>query len=106
MTRRALLYLPFIGLLALLFSAFTPGDNNGASAQGRGLYEANCARCHGIDGAKRKWGAFDLRKSRMNDSAIAGQIRSGKGIMPSFKSKLSEQQITEVLRYVKTLRMQ
>jgi cytochrome c6 len=104
MNRRTFFALPFIGLLAIALSAFTPPDND-ASPLGRGVYEANCARCHGVDGAKRTWGAFDLRKSRMNDTAVITQIRSGKGIMPSFKNKLSEREINEVLRYVKTLRV-
>jgi cytochrome c6 len=110
MNRRTFLALPMIGLLALTLSAFrstaeTPADDQ-PSPLGRGLYEANCARCHGLDGAKGKWGARDLRKSRMNDTAIAGQIRSGKGIMPAFEKKMSAQEIAAVLGYVKTLRMQ
>jgi mono/diheme cytochrome c family protein len=102
--KRAFFITPVIGLFVFALSAFAPTDPGTSAPEGRGLYEANCARCHGMDGTKGKWGARDLSQSRMIDPAIVAQIRSGKGIMPAFGSKLSEQEITEVLGYVKTLR--
>lgn len=93
-----------VALLALvLLMSFTtsPGD---ATAQGRTLYEAHCVRCHGADGAKRKWGAKDLRTSRLSDDRILERLRSGAGIMPSFTGELSEGQMRSVVQYVKALR--
>jgi mono/diheme cytochrome c family protein len=50
------------------------------------------------------FGAKDLRKSLLPDTAIAFQIRNGKRIMPSFKKKFTSDQINEVSAYIKTLR--
>jgi mono/diheme cytochrome c family protein len=74
-------------------------------AQGRSLFNAHCARCHGEDGAKRKWGATDLRFSVMETALAQKQVRQGKGIMPSFERKLTETEIDAVVRYVRTLRV-
>ena len=74
-------------------------------AQGRSLFNMHCARCHGEDGAKRKWGATDLRFSLMEATLARKQVRQGRGIMPSFERKLSEAEIDVVVRYVRTLRV-
>lgn len=85
---------------ALLFIAWSPGGTE----EGEVLYRTHCLRCHGEDGGRRKWGAADLRASVMPDSLILRRIGKGKGIMPSFSKKLTEEQRDQVMRYVKTLR--
>jgi cytochrome c6 len=71
---------------------------------GKELFTANCARCHGADGAKGKWGAKDLRYSALPDSGVVHQVEKGKGIMPAFRKKLTTEQIDQLMRYVKLLR--
>jgi mono/diheme cytochrome c family protein len=79
------------------------------------IYGANCASCHGIDGkartpAGKKVRAKDLTESKLADGDIEKQIVSGtqdaKGNarMPSFKGKLSPEEITALVAFVKTLR--
>jgi hypothetical protein len=52
-----------------------------------------------------RWSAKDLRTSKLNDVLILQQVRTGKGIMPSFAGKLSEEEILLVMGYVKGLRI-
>lgn len=91
-------------LAIALFLSLTAMSPSPEEDKGRSLYEAQCARCHGPDGTKGKWGAKDLRVSRISDALILRQIRNGGGIMPSFGEKLTGAEINEVVRYVKTLR--
>jgi cytochrome c6 len=71
---------------------------------GEKLYLANCKQCHGADGARGFFGAKDLQKSRLEDTSIIRQINTGKGFMPSFRNKLTPDEITEIVSYVKQLR--
>lgn len=91
-------------LIPLFLLLFATGFSTGQPGEGRDLYEHHCARCHGADGSRGMFGAKDLRKSLLPDTAIAFQIRNGKRIMPSFKKKFTSDQINEVSAYIKTLR--
>jgi hypothetical protein len=57
-----------------------------------------------VDGSRGKWGAKDLRVSKLPDALILRQIQRGKGIMPSFAKKLSAEEMRMVMEYVKGLR--
>ena len=70
------------------------------------IYAANCARCHGVDGKAntgkgKRAGATDLTSDWNTDEARGLKIiTNGKGEMPSFKSKLSRDEIRSVFGYV------
>ena len=83
-------------------------------AMGESLYKQNCAGCHREDGTGGKitiegksidpddLTADNIKK--MDDAKIAKYIHDGiedEG-MPAFKDKLTEAQIREVVRYVRT----
>jgi len=86
---------------------------NDELAMGRDLYNKNCANCHREDGTGgptvvdgKKLKPADLtsdRKKRLSDDKIIESMV--KGIeddgMPSFKDKLSEAEMREVVRYVR-----
>lgn len=74
------------------------------TASGEGLYKAKCARCHGADGARGFLGAKNLRRSVLPDIAVRQQILMGKGLMPSFRKKLTEAETDLLVAYVKGLR--
>jgi cytochrome c6 len=74
------------------------------SETGKNVFSTNCVRCHGVDGTKGKWGAKDLKQSKLTDPALASIIYTGKGLMPSWKNKLTQEEIDAVIDYVKTLR--
>jgi len=94
------MYIILIPLLFLVVSGF----NTGHTGEGQALYEHHCARCHGTDGTRGMFGAKNLRKSLLSDTAITLQIMNGKRIMPPFKKKLTPNQIDELSAYIKTLR--
>jgi cytochrome c6 len=75
-----------------------------APPSGEKLYLANCKQCHGVDGTRGFFGAKNLKKSRLEDTSIIQQINTGKGFMPSFRNKLTPDEIVEIVSYVKQLR--
>lgn len=91
-------------LIPLFFLLFATGFSTERPGEGKDLYEHHCARCHGTDGSRGMFGAKNLQKSLLADTAIALQIRNGKRIMPSFKKKFTPYQINELSAYIKTLR--
>lgn len=87
-------------LLLCSLAAATP-----APSGGKALFETNCVRCHGTDGARGRFGAKDLRKSTLNDAQLFNTIANGRSVMPSWKNRLSEAQIKDVIVYIKTFRV-
>lgn len=86
---------------------------NGATRSAAELYAKNCASCHGRDGrAKTPKGklkhARDLTDSdwqeRVSDERLFNSIINGKGKMPAFGKKVSEQEIDSLVTYVRALR--
>jgi len=70
---------------------------------GRQLFLKNCAHCHGPD-ARGDEGP-DLHNLDWSDEQIAARIRNGKrGQMTAFAGKLSPEQISDVIAYLRTLR--
>ena len=69
------------------------------------IYTANCAKCHGADGRAKtgkgkRAGATDFTSDWNRDEARGIRIiTKGKGEMPSFKGKLTANEIREVFRY-------
>ena len=77
---------------------------------GRALYERDCAMCHGIDGVASRIGrgAADLSdadwQERTTVEQIMAVIENGRGQMPAWKNRFSEEEMRAVAEYVKTLR--
>ncbi len=86
-------------LFLLVLSSFRAQQ----SADGKKIYDAKCARCHGVDGTRHFLGAKNLQKSSLSDSAMVKIIFKGRKIMPSFRSTLSGEEIDAVVNYVKML---
>ncbi len=92
-------------LLFLLFtdcSSTTSDQTSGAEM----IYINRCARCHGIDGKKGRKGAKDLTKSTKTLEYRINQLKEGKGKMPSFSDRLTEDQIKEVAQYTMSFNME
>ncbi len=75
--------------------------------QGRALYEANCAACHGPDGKGAVAGAPNLADfaatSGVSEATWAASVANGKGAMPSFTGKLSDAEQRASLAYIRSL---
>jgi mono/diheme cytochrome c family protein len=79
------------------------------------LFGKHCASCHGKDGKARtpiarQLGVKDLTQSKTSDGEIEKQVTEGKKDergnqkMPSFKDKLSSEEIKSLIEFVKSLR--
>jgi cytochrome c6 len=85
-----------------------------AFAQGTGAdtFKAKCAMCHGADGSAssgmgktmglKPLGSPEVQK--MSDADLNALITNGKGKMPAMKGKLTDAQITDVVKYIRMLR--
>ncbi len=71
---------------------------------GKEIFEQNCTKCHGKDGTKRLLGAKNLQKSVLTTTENYEIIANGKGKMPSWKEKLSTEQINQVIAYLDVLK--
>ena len=77
------------------------------------LFKQRCLKCHGSDGTGNTTygqivGATNLTdpewQERVDDKRLVNSIKHGRGQMPAFGEKLSEEQITSLTSYVRTLR--
>lgn len=95
-----------LGLLFLISSCGSSSKSEKKTGASLGIkaYKNQCATCHGGNGNLMMGGAKDLTKSTLSDSEIETIIRNGKGSMPEFASKLSEEEIKETVKFVVTLR--
>ena len=83
-----------------------------AQASGADTFKAKCAMCHGADGSAstgmgksmglKPLGSPDVQK--MSDADMTALITNGKGKMPAYKGKLTDAQISDVVKYVRTLK--
>jgi cytochrome c6 len=86
--------------IAIADTATTP-----ATATAAEVFSANCAGCH-INGSNiirrgKNLKQKALKKYGMDSIAnISNLVTNGKGIMPAYKARLSEQQIIDVSAYV------
>ena len=83
------------------------------SSDAQTIYAGKCASCHGKDGrAKSMRGklshARDLTdgswQNDVTDERLFNSISNGRKKMPSFKKKLSEEQINALVSYVRRLK--
>jgi cytochrome c6 len=84
-----------------------------ASAQGGGaaVYKSKCAGCHSPDGSGsgpagkamhlRDLGSMDVQKQ--SDADLTAIIANGKGSMPGYKGKLTDDQIKDVVSFIRSL---
>ncbi|GAC1403811.1 MAG: hypothetical protein NVSMB56_18600 [Pyrinomonadaceae bacterium] len=79
------------------------------NAEAREFFENNCAQCHGLKGeGKQVEDKFvpSLRRGRVvgyTDEKIMNQIRYGGGGMLPFRFQLREEQIKNMVRYIRDM---
>ena len=82
-----------------------------ADTPGESLYKAKCATCHGADGKGetpvgkmyklRDLGSADVQKQ--SDAELTSVIEKGKNKMPGYGRSLKEDQIKDLVAYIRTL---
>ncbi|HWB32435.1 MAG TPA: cytochrome c [Acidobacteriaceae bacterium] len=99
-----------VGLLAAGLALPVAAQDAGQDA-GAKVYKSKCSKCHGEDGrshtfAGRMTGAVDLKDPKvtaMADADLIAVVKNGKKKMPAFQKKLTDDEITAVVAYVRTL---
>lgn len=94
-------------LLALMAcsAAYSPRPAQGTLPKdGAGIFQAECALCHGPDGKLGLVGAKDLTVSSLGRDEMISVATFGKGAMTGFKERLSPAQIELVVDHVRSLR--
>jgi mono/diheme cytochrome c family protein len=75
-------------------------------AHGQQIYETDCQVCHGIDGTGEVLGAADLTDLRFVDDQAPRDFylitTQGKGSMPAWQARLSQDERWAVIDYVRT----
>jgi len=79
-------------------------------AEGKHLYEVRCAHCHEENDLALKkvppdmHGLFERKAlpsgAQANDEAVRRNILAGKGMMPSFSGRFTEEQMAALLAYL------
>jgi mono/diheme cytochrome c family protein len=93
-------------LLALPLAVAACGDSTGVTSltgdatAGKALYAAHCQSCHGATGTVR---ANAAGEAKGDPAEAAFVILHGKEEMPAYAGTLSNQQVADLLAYLKTL---
>ena len=82
-----------------------------AQETGESLFKSKCAMCHGPDGAgKTTMGQAlkipDLHSAdaqKLSDAELTTIVAKGKNKMPAYEAKLSKEQITLLIGYIRDL---
>jgi mono/diheme cytochrome c family protein len=95
-----------LGLLVMLSVSARAVD---PAAEGQSLFKAKCAMCHGpnADGKTAmgtKFGIRDMHSAdvqKQSDAELKAIITKGKEKMPSYDGKLSPEQLTDLISYIR-----
>ena len=97
-------------VLALSVGLFTV-NAVAADASTAALYKSKCQSCHGPDGKAttigKKLGARDFQDpdvAKLSEEDLAKITIDGKNKMPAYKDKLSAAEISEVVKYLKSVK--
>lgn len=104
---------------ALIFLWLPAGVVSANGPDGKIVYEKNCKMCHGVDGKSAKKTAsvlkvdlakLDLTDKETNDKKdveLVKTVSDGNGkAMKGFKDKLTQEEITAVIKYIRSLEAQ
>lgn len=75
------------------------------------LYKSKCQVCHGADGkgspAGQKLGAKDFHSpevQKQTDAELIAVTKQGKDKMPAYDKKLTDDQIKQLIKYIRSLK--
>jgi mono/diheme cytochrome c family protein len=95
-----------LGVLISCAGTQTPKDRISDPGQmlfnGQTVSGIDCYKCHNGDGTGTWRGAnLGKRVPKLSDASIAKAINEGPGMMPSFKGKLDDQQISSITAWLR-----
>jgi cytochrome c6 len=89
--------------ILVLYSGFSQAAD---SVKGGELYRLHCALCHGVSGVNVMPNAPNFTRNEgllQPDPSLLASIKNGKNAMPSYNGILSDQDILDVIVYLRTL---
>ena len=97
-----------LSVLLMIASAASVMAQN---APAKDLFASKCAMCHGPDGSAQTTMGKNLKirdfhspeVQKQSDADLTTVITKGKGKMPAFESKLTGEQITQLVGYIREL---
>jgi|GEM_PF-1124060 len=95
MKKYTFLILAFIFLIASCTKKSAPTASAVKAIDGASVFSHNCARCHGPQGIKDSR-TPELPTIALDKAGLVHSITNGKNKMPSFKDKLSADEISAV----------
>jgi mono/diheme cytochrome c family protein len=89
------------------------GKDAAAVARGKQVFQEKCSTCHydtsdakkigpGLKGIGKR-GTFTVNNNKVTDETLKAWIENGDSLMPPFKDVIDDNQIKDVIAYVKTL---
>jgi cytochrome c6 len=92
-----------VGVLLLAASARAAEPTSAQIEEGVSIYEDFCAMCHGRNMMNPGGFAFDLRQFPKNDFArFRNSVLNGKGGMPAWRDKLTDEDVDLLWAYIGT----
>jgi len=93
--------------------AASPPVPPAAAARGKELFQQKCSTCHydtsdakkigpGLKGLNKR-GTFTVNNNKVTDENLKTWIENGDSLMPPFKDVIDDNQIKDVIAYVRTL---
>ena len=77
-----------------------------STIEGKNIYDRNCAMCHGAQGISVMASAPSFKRGQglfKSDFTLMEHIKKGKNACPAFIGILRDQQIFDVIAYLRTL---
>ena len=97
----------WVSLAFALVSVIQPEARAADPSEGRKTYMAHCQNCHGSNGVGQMPGIPDFSRGEallQPDAALVRTIQDGKGMMPAYRGLLTEEQLLDVVAFLRTLR--
>ncbi len=92
-----------VWLLAALLAC--AGAEAGNVFEGKRLYSKHCQSCHGVDGRGVMPGMPDFSRGEglfATQEQLRAVIVGGKGVMPAFFKQFEDDQVDDVIAYLRT----
>lgn len=97
----------FVAMLGLALLCWGGSAIAADPSKGRQIYMKHCQNCHGINGAGQMPGVPDFSRGEAlfkPDIELVRRIRSGQGMMPAYEGMFTEEDLLDVVAFLRTLR--
>ncbi len=96
-----------VALLCCVMLIGAPQAIAGDPVNGGKLYNQHCKKCHGASGKSNLPGVADFSRGEgllKADGELLDKITNGKGMMPAFRAILKDDEVSDVITYLRKLR--